>query len=174
VDGDLFPDVQLVHDAAQGALDAVLGHGVRGSGSLLLVLPEGGEEPEGVAVRGPVGAQHLEGAGWEGDVAVLGALAAVDVHEHARAVDVAELEMEGLGEAQSQGVDGPEEGLVVRRAGGVDDAVDLVAAQHVGQGLGAGDPELSQGGPVVRGDAGVEEADAVEGEAQRGGGPVCS
>jgi hypothetical protein len=55
------------------------------------------EAPERVAVGGPVLAQHLQGTRRQRDVAVLGPLAAVDVDQLARAVDVTDLEMEPLG-----------------------------------------------------------------------------
>jgi hypothetical protein len=145
---------------------------MRGGGGGLLVASEGGKEPERVAVGAPVVAQHLQGARGERDVAITGALAAVDVDEAARTVDVADLEVEGLGEAESERVDGPEVGAVVRRAGGVDHAVDLLATQHIGQGMRARDGEAIEEGPLTRGDAAIEEADAVEGEAERGGCPA--
>jgi hypothetical protein len=46
----------------------------------------------------------------------------------------------------------------VRREGGIDEAVDLVSTEHVGQGVAAGDLELLQCGPVAGGDAAIEES----------------
>jgi hypothetical protein len=96
----------------------------------------------------------------------------VDVDEHAGAVDVAELEVEGFRHAQPQGVDRPEVGLIVQGMGGVDHAVDFLAAQHVGQGVGARDAEVLEQRPVARHDTAVEEADAVEGLSEGGSRPL--
>ena len=79
-----------------------------------------------MAMGTPVFAEGLERARRQGDEAVLGALAAMDVDHHPGAVDVADLEVEPLGEPQSQRVDGLEVDAVVGGADGGDELSDLV------------------------------------------------
>src|SRR4051794_37509545 len=113
-----------------------------------MIAAGGGEEPGRVAMGGPVFAEGLERGRRQGDEAVLGALAAMDVDHHPGAVDVADLEVEGLGESEAEGVDGPEIGAVVGRADGGDEATDLVGGEDVGEALLPRDAEAFEGGPV--------------------------
>ena len=80
--------------------------------------------------------------------------------------------MQPFGEPQAERVDGPEVGLVVRRADRVDQAPDLFDREHVGQCLLFGDAELSERLPLPRHGVRVEVADAVEGHLQRGRGEL--
>jgi hypothetical protein len=82
---------------------------------------------------------------------------------------VADLEIQRFLEPQAERVDGPEEGLVVRGAHGVDEAAHLVDTEDVRQGLGPGDGEGLEGGPVARDGMGEEEEDAAGGGLQRPG-----
>jgi hypothetical protein len=61
------------------------------------------------------------------------------VHEPAGAVDVADLQVQRLGHAQAERVDGPEVSAVLRRADGSDELPDLVAGERIEQRLVAGD-----------------------------------
>src|SRR5262249_62262979 len=99
----------------------------------MVIAAGGGEEPGGMAMGGPGGAEGLEGAGGEWDEAVLGGLAAVDVDHHAGAVDVADLEVEALAESEAERVDGPEVGAVVWRLDGGGEASDRVRGEDVGR-----------------------------------------
>jgi hypothetical protein len=58
------------------------------------------------------------------------------------------------------------------RADGGDEALHLVAGQHVGQAADGPDAELREEGPVARAGAAIEETDAVEGEPKRSGGEL--
>ena len=124
---------QVADDAAEGALDAGAFHGPVGGGGLAVIAAGGGEEPGGVAMGGPVFAEGLEGTRRQGDEAVLGALAAMDMDHHAGGVDVTDLEVEALGESEAERVDGPEVGAVVGRADGGDESSDLVDGEDVGE-----------------------------------------
>jgi hypothetical protein len=96
----------------------------------------------------------------------------VHVHQLAGAVDVAGPQVQPLGHAQSEGVEGPEVGAVVRGADGVDEATHLLDGEDVGERLLLRDSELPEGGPVAWGDASEEEADAVEGDLEGCGSEV--
>jgi hypothetical protein len=63
-----------------------------------VIAAGGGEQPGGMAMSDPVSAEGLERARRQGDLAILGPLAAMDVDYHPGAVDVADLEMESFGE----------------------------------------------------------------------------
>ena len=112
-------------------------------------------------------------AGWQRDEPVLGALAAMDVDEHAGAVDVAELKGESFLEPQAQRVDGPEEGAVVRSPDGVEEPMHLVDGQDVGQRLVSRDAELQERGPFARHGVGEEELDAAVGDLEGAGGELA-
>jgi hypothetical protein len=66
-----------------------------------------------MAVGEPIAAQQLKSSLGQRDVAILGALAAVDMDHHARAIDIGDFEMESLVKAQAAGVDGGKVGVVV-------------------------------------------------------------
>ncbi len=139
---------------------------------MLEVAPRGGEEPGRVAMGRPVLTEQGRRARRRGHVAVLGPLAVMHVHEHPRAVDVADLEVEALLEPQAQRGGGPEVGPVVGCADGVDEPPHLVDGQDIGERLGPGDAELPERLPVARRGAGVEGLDPAGGDDQRTGGEL--
>jgi hypothetical protein len=73
----------------------------------------------------PVGPQECEGLGGQGNVAVFGAFAAVDMDLETRAIDVGDLEKEGFVEPQAQAIDGGEVDLVVPGGSARQEALDL-------------------------------------------------
>jgi hypothetical protein len=91
--------------APEGALDT--GATPRGGGRRTLSwgAPRGRQEPGPVPVRVPGGAEPREGLGGQRDVAVLGALAAVDMALEARALARGALQAEGCLAAESQARD---------------------------------------------------------------------
>ena len=66
-----------------------------------------------MVVGEPVLAQQLKSGLRQRDIAVLGALAAVDMDHHALTVDIGDFEMAGFVEPQAAGVDGGEIDVVV-------------------------------------------------------------
>ena len=67
----------------------------------------------GMAVGEPIAAQELKGGLGQRDVAILSALAAVDMDHHARAIDIGDFEIKSLVKAQAAGVHGRKVGVVV-------------------------------------------------------------
>ena len=65
-------------------------------------------------VRAPVLAQQMKSGLRQRDIAVLGALAAVDMDHHALTVDIGDFEMAGFVKPQAAGIDGGEIGVVVQ------------------------------------------------------------
>ena len=66
-----------------------------------------------MAVGAPIAAQQMKSRLRQRDIAVLGALAAVDMDHHALTIDIGDFEMEGFVKPQAAGVDGGEIDVVV-------------------------------------------------------------
>jgi hypothetical protein len=67
----------------EGALDSVAAHRLSGGGALLLITSSSGDKPDGVTVSGPGRSQKFQGVLRQGDGAVLGPFASVDMDHHA-------------------------------------------------------------------------------------------
>jgi len=172
VDGDApFFDAGRELGFSEGPLGAVEGHVCEGCGAFIAAAPPGGEDPDGVSVGYPVPAEQLQCLMGKGDVAVLGTLAAVDVDHHPVAVDVGDLDVEGLGDSEPAGVDGGEEDGVVECCNVVEDAEHLFFAQDTGEPLFPFCAEIGKDVPVALEDVDEEEFDTGVGDAQCGRGP---
>jgi len=125
-----------------------------------------------MAVGQPIAAQQLKSGLGQRDVAILGALAAVDMDHHARAIDIGDFEMESLVKAQAAGVYGGKVGVVVEGFDVGKKASDFFDAQDGGKApfiLGAQD---SEDAPVAVEDFLVEEAYPAVTDPHGLGGPV--
>ena len=76
---------------AERALDTAAAHGSGRGGHVFVISPARRKEPGRVAMGFPGEAQERQGVMRQGDRAVLGARAAVDVEQVARAIDIAHL-----------------------------------------------------------------------------------
>jgi hypothetical protein len=135
-----------------------------------MIPPGSGKEPGGVSMGFPGGAEQGEGLGGQGDVAVFGALATMDMDLEALAIDVRDLEGEGCMEPESQAIDGGEVRLVVEGGGGREESLDLLHTEDGGEPVGGLHAEQREGVPVALEDVLVEEADAAVAEAHGRGG----
>ena len=174
MDRNGLAEAEVADDAAEGALDAGALHGAVGGGGA------GGD-------RG----RWRGRARWDGDAwpSIRGGSSACSTGSGTKrslaplprwtwtiiraAVDVADLEMEALGEPEAERVDGPEVGAVVGRADGGDEPSDLVDGEDVGKALLPRDAELLERGPVAWDGVGIEELDAAVGDAEGSGGEVA-
>src|SRR5262249_14978666 len=86
---------------AEGALDTGATHGRESRRTVVVIAPGSGKEPSQVAMGFPVGAEQCKGLFGEGNVAVLSALAAVDMDLEALAINVGGLEGEGFMEPEA-------------------------------------------------------------------------
>ena len=113
-----------------GVPDDLVADGVIGG-----VPAAAGEQPNGRFAGQPaiMGAQFVEQMGAEHDVAVLAAFAVLDMHHHARRVDIGEFEGRTLGATHACAIEGHENGAVEGDRRGVDQAGDLFRAQMTGQ-----------------------------------------
>jgi len=66
-----------------------------------------------MAVSRPIAAQQVKGGLGQRHIAILGALAVVDMDHHAAAVDIGDFEMESFKKSEAAGVDGGEIGIVM-------------------------------------------------------------
>ena len=113
----------------------------------------------------PEGAEQREGICGQGDVAVFGALAAVDMDLEALAIDVRDLKREGFMEPESQAIDGGEVDLVVQGSGGRKEPPDLLYTEDGGETVFGLRAQERQGVPVALEDVLIEEADTTVAEA---------
>jgi hypothetical protein len=117
---------------AAGALDTGPAPG-RGSRRAVLVLTPGGRKEPGVLPMGcPGGAQQRQRCFGQGDGAVCGARAAVDLDQEARRVDVSNLEVEPLVEPESQAIDSGEVDLIVQGRGSLEQTSDFLGTEDGG------------------------------------------
>ena len=89
-------DASPLGRCAESALDAAAAAGSGRGGQVLVMSPARRQEPGGVAMGVPGEAHALQGVMRQGDRAVRGARAAVDVDHVARALDSAHLQGQGF------------------------------------------------------------------------------
>ena len=89
----------------------------------------GNSQPCGRATLPPV-AQQLEQLRRQHRVAVLAALALLDPDQHALAVDVGDLQRDDLGDAQARAIGDAQRRLVLEARRRLEQARDLLRAQH--------------------------------------------
>jgi hypothetical protein len=168
MDGDAhFADPGALFGFAKGPLDTGATHGESRRWTLGVIAPGGGKEPGGVAMGFPIGAEQCQGLFGEGNVAVFGALAAVDMDLEARAIDVGDLEEKSFVEPEAQAVDSREVDLVVQGGGGGEEALDLLHTEDGGEPVGGLWAQECQRGPIAFEDVLIKKADAAVAEAHR-------
>ena len=143
-----FLDAAGTQSQAEATLERAAAHRLGGGGRALAAVTFGWEEEAGMAMALPACTEQQEGALREGDVTVTVALAATDVQEHALRVNVADLQVQALAQAQATGIDGDQGDAVVQRRHRGEDATDLRGGQDDGElELRGGPDELDLGGP---------------------------
>ena len=78
----------------------------------------------------PVPAQGVERGSCQGNEAVFGALAAMDMDHHATGVDIGDFQIQRLLQAQAAGIHRAQVGAVVRGANATEQCAHLFAAQY--------------------------------------------
>ena len=162
MDADVaFADARPLDRFAERALDAAAAHGRGRGGPVLAIASRGGKEPGGVAMGCPGAAQEFQGVMRQGDLAVLGALAAVDVEHRARAIDIAHLQGKRFVQAQPPAVDGGKVDTIVQGGGGIEKTAPFFQAAESWEavcGLGANEIACL---PVAPKDVVRESSDAT-------------
>jgi hypothetical protein len=118
----------------------------------------------------PVGSQQSQCIFGQGDVPVLGALAAVDMDLETLAIDVRDLEREGFMEPEAQAIDGGEVDLIVQGGSGCKEPSDLLHTEDGGETVCGLRTKEREGVPVALEDVLIEESDATVAEAHGSGG----
>ena len=165
-----FGDASTVFGCAEGTLDTGPTHGGGRCRTLLLIAPGGGKEPGLVAVSFPVGPQQHQGLFRQGDVAVFGTLASVDMDLEALAIDVGDLKEEGFMKPKPQAIDGGEVSLIVQGCGRLEKTPDFFNAEDGGETVCGLSPNQRQRVPITLEDVLGEEADAAVANAHGSGG----
>jgi hypothetical protein len=122
-----------------------------------------GKQPDRLfAQTSPVSPQFLEQDRAEHDVAVLVTLAVLNVHDHASAIDVADLQARELGAAHAGAVKGHQNGAIERSRRSIDELCDFFLTENGGQAIALlGIRSVGNApGPLERLD--VEEAQGAE------------
>jgi len=170
-------DVAVLGDPAglegetEGALQRRPAHRLGGGDDRPAVVAFGREEETGMAMALPALAQEEQRALREGDVAVAIALAATDVQEHALGVNVADLQIQALAQAQAAGVDGDQGDPVIEGRDGGENATDLGGGQDDRElELGVGSDELDLRGPGSVEGLLPEQLDGADGLGRTGAG----
>ena len=134
MDGDpCFGNAGPVFGGPEGALATGATQGKGSRRALFGIAPCGGKEPGRVTGGFPVDAEQSERIFGEGDVAVFGALAAVDMDLEARAIDVRDLQGEGFMEPEAQAGAGGAGDLVVQGGSGRKEPPDLRHTEDGGE-----------------------------------------
>ena len=117
-------------------------------------------------MRGPMLAEPLQGRSGQGHVAILGSLAAMDMHHHAFGINISDLQVQGFGHSQAERIDSPKVDGDSWRAAGVDDLVDLFSGDDFGQRLDVLQLHLLKRFPIAFAGSGVKEFDSRESHAE--------
>ena len=156
-----FEDARPLGRCAASALDAAAAQGRGRGGQVWVIASRSGKEPGGVARGLPGEAQALQGVMRQGDRAVLGALAAVDVDQVARAIDSAHLQGKRFVQAQPTAVDGGAGDTMVPGGGGMEKTVHFFQAEQSRESVCRCGSHEVEGLPVAPKDVVGEEAEAT-------------
>ncbi len=114
-----------------------------------MIAPGGGQEPGRVPRGFPGGAEQREGICGQGDLAVCGALASMDLDLEALPVNIGDVKGEGFVEPEAQARDGGEGDLVVHRCGRREEPPDLLDTEDGWQPVVGWCAQERQGVPVA-------------------------
>lgn len=156
-------DAAGLQRGAKGVLHAVTRHGCGGRGHPATAPARSRKKPHRVAVGFPVLAEPLQGLVGQRDIAVLGACATAHVDEQAGTINVGNLQVGALLQAQATGVNGRQAGPIPRQPHTLEERVHFLQAEDDWQLVLLGWPHEGQRGPVPLEGMVVEELDAAEG-----------
>jgi len=96
VNGYSFFEFKLFQYPAQSALHTGLTHRLLSGWAFFSASAQTGEYPDRVSAERPVTSQYMKSGLRKGDVSVFGAFSAMNMDAHTMAVDIGDLEMQGL------------------------------------------------------------------------------
>jgi hypothetical protein len=132
-------DVRRLFDAtglegqAEGPLQRGAAHRFSGGGGPQTAVTFGGKKQRRMTMTFPLLAQEQQRALGQRDVTVLIAFATADVQEHAFGINVANLEVQTLTQAQAAGVNGDQADALIQRGNVGQDATRFSGREHDGQ-----------------------------------------
>ena len=173
VDGDPLVEPDLFGHLTYGVLNGLGVDGLASEADVLAAVTGRRKEEATIAVREPVATQHLERALRKRHAAIDRALSPAHVHERTSSVDVTDLKGDALGEPEAEGVDGPKAGSTPGATDRLDDAMDLLDAQHRRQLRLRRYAKSFERLPVARHGDLEELLDATVGDLQRPGGELA-
>jgi hypothetical protein len=136
--------------------------------------PVAGKSQAGVPRRFPGGAEQHEGLGGQGDIAVFGALPTVDMDLEALAIDVRDLQEEGVVKPEAQAIDGGEVDLIMQGGSCPEDTPDFFKAEDSGKVVRGLRAHERQRRPVAFEDVLIEEANPAVAETHGRGGEAIN
>ncbi len=167
---DLLAELELGGDLLDRPLSGRHAHRCLGSalgvGLERMIATVSGEEELRMLVRDPVPPEGIDGELADGDVAVLGTFAAMNVDHLALGVDVADLQVQSFAQTQAQRIDGPEEDSQALGVGGQDDLANLFSCDYFGQRIFVLEFEHRQDVPAAWAGDAIKELDAGERDAE--------
>ena len=144
--GDAFLNADLPEDVLQHALNGTARHGECGMRHMDAAAPRSGKQKRGIAVSDPEVAEDGESSVRQGNVAVFGALAVMDVNEHPGAVDIFDAEADALPQVEAEGIDGGQGGAVAEDADVGEKCAHFLLTEDIGKFLFfARDDEIQKG-----------------------------
>jgi len=154
-------DASPLYGFSARALDAAAAHGRSRGGHVCVIASRGGKEPGGVAMGCPGDTQELQGVMRQGDIAVLGARAAVDVDRVAWAIAITHLKGQRFVQAQPTAGDGGEGDTIVQGGGGMEKTAHFVQAEKSRESVCRLGSHEVEGLPVAPKDVVGEESDTT-------------
>ena len=164
---DLLSEVELVGDQLHGVLDGGGAHRSLGGRHPGMLAAIGWKQKTFVSMCRPVATQLVQRVGRQGNVAILGTLAAMNVNQSSRGVDVTDLQVQSFAEPQAHRIDRPEENSHPLRRAGIDDAVHLWDGDYFRERLGVEDFQMVECRPVASAGGPIEELEGRKCDAKR-------
>ena len=121
----------------------------------------------------PMFSEHFIGGSRQGNEAVLGPLAPMDVDHHPAAVDIGYLQMQGFGKSKSAGIDGFDKHQVAEGADTLENLADFILTENLRQfsfDLGS---QIVEQMPIPFEDIGEKESDSTIVDPHGRGRPVA-
>ncbi len=130
MDGGVLVNASILDRRAKGALHAILKHGLGRGGDRPSRAVEGREQPDGVAMGAPVGAQQQQRALGQRHIAILVAFAALDVQQHTSAIDLRYGQGDAFHQAQPAGIDDAQTDTVAGTLDAGQNSLDFLNTEH--------------------------------------------
>ena len=168
-----FVDAGLLEGRSKGGLHATQRHRLRGGAGLIPGASGSREEPDRIVMGEPILSQQRPSGLGERDVAVLAPFAEPHVQQPAGFVDIRDLDMQGLFEAQAAAVNQRQTGSIAQQAHRRKQQVNLLHRQNHRQAFLFGRPDHIKHLPLALQGLFEEAFDAADRLGHTGPSPVA-